>query len=290
MIEALKLREKIASGRGVFGTLLCESESPGVAQILSNAGFDFIVIDCEHGSYSSEQASALISSAHEATIAVLVRVPLDNRGMVTQVLDAGADGILFPQSRSLNDVRLAIDWSKYPPEGQRGVHMFRPHTHFNPPADSFEYMKKANRSLITAIQIENPQITAEIDEIVSMKGVDMVYIGPSDLKANLSCGGESVERVVRQIRTQTINACKRAGKIAGSHCAIEDITNLRREGFSVLGYAAASRLLATGAEDFIKQARKAENKVVRGDTKNCGELHEEYSQKDHRDDLLSELH
>ena len=138
--------------------------------------------------------------------------------------------------------------------------MFRPHTHFNPPADSFEYMKKANRSLITAIQIETPQAAAIVDEIAAIEGIDMLYIGPTDLKANLQwCNGEIADDKLKQISTQTARACQRYGKIAGHHCTVEEISQLYRKGFSVFGYAAASRLLATGAEDFIKQARKAES-------------------------------
>jgi 2-keto-3-deoxy-L-rhamnonate aldolase RhmA len=258
VIYAQQLREKISSGKPVFGTFLAELKAAGVVQILANSEFDFIAIDGEHGAYSIERICALIASSHAAEITVLVRLPLDDRGRVTQVLDAGADGIIFPQICSMDEVRLAVEMTKYPPVGRRGVHMLRPHTQFQPPADSFDYMESANRTLLTAVQIETPQAAAMVEEIAATDGVDMLYIGPVDLKTNLNfCNGDNADEKLKQCSEQTAKACKKHGKIAGHHCRIEEIASLHRLGFSVLGYAAAARLLATGAEDFIKRAGKA---------------------------------
>ena len=251
-----QLREKVLSGKPVFGTMLNELKAPGVIQILANSGFDFVIIDSEHGTYTIEQMCTLIASAHATMIPAIVRIPLRDRAIITQVLDVGADGIMFPQSFSMEDVCSAVELTKYPPIGCRGVHMFRPHTQFNPPADSFEYMKKANSTLITAIQIETLQASSIVDKIAATEGVDMVYIGPTDLKTNLHFYKDNnIDEKLKQISIQTVQACHKHSKIAGYHCAVEDIPQLCSLGFNVFGYAAASRLLASGAKDFIEQAR-----------------------------------
>ena len=256
MVGAQRLRDQIASGRPALGTFLAELNTAGVPQILSNGGLDFVIIDGEHGTHCVEQIRVLIISAHAAGITALVRVVLGDRGAVTKVLDAGADGIVFPQVQSMDDVHLAVEHSKYPPLGRRGVHLLRPHTRFNPPAERFKYMDECNRTLITAIQLETTAAGEIAEEIIATEGVDMIYVGPADLAANLGdC--DSPEDKIRQIQTRAARACRQHGKIAGSHCTLEDIEWLRGEGFAVFGYAAATKLLIEGAERFTRRAHDA---------------------------------
>jgi 2-keto-3-deoxy-L-rhamnonate aldolase RhmA len=252
-----RFREQLGTGSPMWGTFLVELLAPGVPQILSIAGFNFVVIDGEHGTYSPEQMRHLIDASRAAHITPFVRVPMQSAGAVTQLLDAGAAGIFFPLVRTMEQVREAVALTKYPPLGRRGVHMFRPHTNFSTPADQASYMRRANRSLVTAIQIETPEAVEMIDSIAATDGIDMLYVGPSDLSVNLGLVGQPQAPRIRSIIKDVARVCRTHSKIAGCHVTDSAAASeLRDEGYCVFGYAAASRLLMQGAQAFIATTRR----------------------------------
>ena len=151
--------------------------------------------------------------------------------------------------------------TKYAPLGERGVHLLRPHKNFQPPADQMEFYRRANETLITAVQIETPQAVELADDIAATEGVDMLYVGPGDLGALLGVqGADSHPKVIEAIE-HVGQVCVKHGKIAGCHLGkIESAVQRMEDGFRVFGYMAASRFFIMGAEAFVEQARASTSK------------------------------
>jgi len=255
-----RLRDRMAGGEGVFGTFVAELVAAGAVQILANGGLDFFMIDDEHGCYDISQIRALIQAGKDASICPFVRTPFDNRGKITKMLDAGVEGIVFPQIMSMDDVRKAVCYSKYPPVGRRGVHMFRPHTAFKRPKDLTAYLETANRTIITGMQIETVEATEIIEEIAAFDGVDMLYIGPGDLSVNLGCTGQNNDPKMLKVFELVAHACNKHGKLAGCHIVgLDNISKLIKQGFRCFGYAAASRILLEGTETLVSRFNEAKS-------------------------------
>ena len=256
MKEARMVRQRLADGQVIWGTFLAELCAPGAVQVLARAGLDFITIDGEHGNYSMDQIRRLLDAAKHAGIAAIVRLVLDDRGAVTQAMDGGAAGILFPQVRTMDDVQRAVAMTKYPPIGQRGMHMLRPHTDFLVPDDIPAFYKAANETLLTAVQIETLEAADIVDQIAAVDGVDVLYFGPGDMTAALGAADASDPRI-KQIMVKIARAARDHGKIAATQVIrMEDTAELAELGFQVFGYRAALVLLAEGAKDFVALAHK----------------------------------
>ena len=251
-----QFRKRLNEGELVWGTFMLESAATGLVTILANAGLDFIIIDGEHGTYDVSQIRTLVEAAGAAGIAPIVRVPVGDRGMATKVLDSGANGILFPQATTMEHVHQAVEVSKYPPMGRRGVHLFRPHTDFDTPTDFAAFFERTNRSSITGVMIETVEAAALVDSIAATDGVDMIYVGPTDLGANIDAA-ESTDFTVEQVIADVAEACKRHGKIAGIQCVHDMIPGVTAQGYRLLSYGAEARLLLEGAWAFLEQARGA---------------------------------
>lgn len=257
MREAELIRQRLADGQVIWGTFLAELCAPGSVQVLARSGLDFITIDGEHGTYSMDQIRRLLDAAKHAGIAAMARLVLDDRGAVTQAMDAGAAGILFPQIRTIEDVRRAVAMTKYPPIGQRGMHLLRPHTDFVVPDDIPAFFQAANAALLTAVQIETTEAADIVDQIAAVDGVDMLYFGPGDMTASLGAADASDPRI-RQIMVKIAQAARDHGKIAATQVIrMDDTAELVELGFKVFGYRGALVLLAQGTKDFVACAHKA---------------------------------
>jgi 2-dehydro-3-deoxyglucarate aldolase/4-hydroxy-2-oxoheptanedioate aldolase len=140
-----------------------ELRTPTVARFLQQGGFDIMLIDTEHGQFDPSEVSAQICAGKRWGVCPLVRVSGPERGEIMRALDDGADGIMVPMCDSADDAERVVEFSKYPPIGQRGAHFARPHTEFSPPDDLGAYMEGENRELLTIVQIETSAAVERVD-------------------------------------------------------------------------------------------------------------------------------
>lgn len=249
-----KLRDKMASGV-VLGSFVMEFRTPAVPIVLAHAGMDFFLVDTEHGWYNPETVRAMMDVGGREGICPIVRVPTTHRSEITHALDSGAGGLLFPVIRTMDHVREAVEASKYAPLGRRGMHMLRPHTNFLPPTDKPAYCAEANASLLTILQIETVDALGQVEAIAATDGVDMLYIGPTDLSADMGHHGGLDHPETMAAAARIAKACAAAGKPAGCHVERPDqIAAALEMGFSMIGYAGALRLLMSGAKTFCDEA------------------------------------
>jgi 4-hydroxy-2-oxoheptanedioate aldolase len=234
---AQALRKKIESGQPVIGTFLVEFSGPAVIAATANAGFDFALVDAEHGNHNPRDVESTIAAGQQAGLCTIIRSPDANRAVLTRSLDAGAAGALVPFCSTMDDVREAVRATKYTPVGKRGAHLFRGHTAHRGPSDSATFMAEANRDLLTLVQIELAAAVPLVERIAATDGVDGLYIGPGDLSVDLGVPGRWDAPVVLEAIRATAAACRMHKKIMGCHIGrIEDVPALREMGVQMFGF------------------------------------------------------
>ncbi len=202
----------------------------GVAELLALAGFDFLVLDAEHGFFSIESIEAMVIAADGAGISAIVRVPSCQAAEVGRSLDAGAAGILFPRGDGCAAVRGAIQSAKFPPEGKRGLGGVRANRYGTQPLDRF--VKESNERTVIVAQIETAGALAELHEIAAEPGLDVLYVGPNDLTQALGVPGQYGDPRYREALARIAGQAKTAGKTAGIMLGRADqIPGLRELGY-----------------------------------------------------------
>ena len=185
----------------------------GVAELLAIAGFDFLVLDAEHGFFSIESIEAMVIAADGAGIPAIVRVPSCAAAEVGRSLDAGAAGILFPRGDGCAAVKGAIESAKFPPEGRRGLGGVRANRYGSVPLDRF--VKESNARTVMVAQIETAGALAQLPDIAALPGLDVLYVGPNDLTQALGVPGQYGDSRYREALGTIARQAKASGKTAG---------------------------------------------------------------------------
>lgn len=175
--RAMNLKKKLKKGEissGIWIQLPC----PSSCEIIAGVGFDWVIVDTEHYLFNPETLLHIAMAFANSDTALLVRIPEKTESYVKQVLDMGWDGVIFPQSNTLEDVQRVVSLCKYPPLGNRG---YGPSRAGNYGIDEDEYVKSANDSVICVTQIENISGAEQIREIVQVPGLDWIMVGPNDM-------------------------------------------------------------------------------------------------------------
>ncbi len=208
IIDRNRAKQTLQAGQSVTGTILIEIRQPAVMQLLANAGFDFVIIDNEHGAFNIETIADLSRTAKYVGLTPLVRVPDMTYPHIAQSLDAGAQGVVIPRIYNPDQVREAVQITRYPPQGMRGNALTRGYTNFKSGVVS-EVMAAVNQETLLIIQIETRQALDSVDDIVSIPGVDAAFIGPNDLSIALGLPGQIESPEVEAAIEATIAACQR---------------------------------------------------------------------------------
>jgi 2-dehydro-3-deoxyglucarate aldolase/4-hydroxy-2-oxoheptanedioate aldolase len=195
------------------GIMLSEINFPPVALILKKHGYDFMIIDCEHGPFDYRAAADIILTCRLTGLQVFVRVPDNRREVVIKYKDMGADGLILPMTESPEQIARVVGYCKYPPDGKRGVSTMRAHTLYNP-GDLRGYMAAANSSGKVFAQIETAAGLSRIGEVCAVKGVDGVFFGPNDFAADCGCIGLDKTPVLNALKAVARGAAA-SGKSAG---------------------------------------------------------------------------
>ena len=208
----MTLKAALAANQVVLGTFLVEYSAPSIPQTLANAGFDFVVIDMEHGVFTAESAARLIARSRAAGIAPLVRVPEITRSSILGALEAGAQGIMAPMIRTVRDVEELYRLAQYPPAGERGTCLGTAHTDYAVP-DPASYLTAANEAVLLVGQIETVDALRDLDQILSSGKLDVAFVGPLDLSVSLGAPGcydtpefrEAVDTVLEKGRAHGVH-------------------------------------------------------------------------------------
>ncbi len=212
----MTFKSRMQAGGQLLGTMVTTFTGVDVPKLLARCGFDFIVIDCEHGSFTTRETADMVSSARAIGLPALVRIPELRREHVLKVMEMGSTGLLLPNTESAEQARTLVDWVKYAPAGHRGVSLSRPHTDFAK-VDGRAYMDQANRDSVVMVQIESRLGVEHIDEILAAEGVDMALIGPNDMSQDYGLLGRFDHPELEAAFAKVVSAARAHGKQAGAH-------------------------------------------------------------------------
>jgi len=203
-----------ADGRVLCGPFLKLSD-PAVAEICGLAGFDHVIIDCEHGPLSVGEAQNLIRAAELRGILPFVRVPRNEPSEILRALDVGAVGVHVPHVSTADDARRAVDACRFHPEGERGVCRFvRAAGYTSVPAA--QHFAEANARTIVVLHIEGTEGLDHLSEILEVRGVDVVFIGPYDLSQSCGIPGEVHHPKVREKMEGAVAQARAANAVVGT--------------------------------------------------------------------------
>lgn len=210
------LKARLRRGEQLLGTMITTFASADLPKVLQVCGFDFAVIDCEHGAFTTREAADLICVARAISLPIIVRIPELRREHALKFTEMGANGLLLPNTESAEQARQLVDFTKYAPLGHRGVSLSRPHTDFvkqNGP----EYMARANEENILLCQIESREGVRNIGEIMAVDGIDVALIGPNDMSQDYGILGQYDSPELTDAFGRVIDAARAHGKFSGVH-------------------------------------------------------------------------
>jgi 2-dehydro-3-deoxyglucarate aldolase/4-hydroxy-2-oxoheptanedioate aldolase len=243
-------KEKLERKQPLIGTIQA-MPSPDVTEMLAAAGFDWVWMDMEHSSMDVPSMQQMLQAAKD--LPCLVRPPSHDKVWIKKILDAGADGLIMPLVNSAKEAERIVNLSKYPPEGCRSVGLARAHGY----GMKFqEYIKEANKKITIAVQIEHINGVNNIEEIVKVKGIDAIIIGPYDLSGSMGKPGQvNDEDVQHQIDTAR-KAALNAGLAVGIFTADPNETKtLKEKGYTLIAIGVDTMLMGQAFQDTLQKAK-----------------------------------
>jgi 2-dehydro-3-deoxyglucarate aldolase/4-hydroxy-2-oxoheptanedioate aldolase len=243
--SSASITERVRGGESAVGTFL-NLGSPLAAEICARAGFDFAVVDLEHG--AGTEAELIPTLQALGSCGAIVRVESAERPRVQRALDAGADGVMVPRVGSAAEAVAAVAATRYPPRGARGV------AYMNRGADFGAGAPEADA--LVAIQVETRGAVDEAREIAGIDGVDVLFVGPADLTHSLGIPGQFGSATYREALERVVAACRASGKSPG--ILVYDpavVPDLLEVGFRFVGIGADGALVADGARAALAAVR-----------------------------------
>lgn len=231
----MSLKQKLKSNELTIGSWIMIGD-PMSVEVMALAGFEWLVVDIEHTSIDLQTTENLIRTIQSKNIKALVRVSKNEEVIIKRVLDMGADGIIVPMVCSKEDAMQAVEYAKYPPVGKRGVGLYRASGY----GTTFEeYKKWVSDELVIIAQIEHIDAVKNIDEIVSVEGIDGTIIGPYDLSGSMGYPGEFERDDVKNAVQKVMDRCKVKNIPSGFHVVDTDPKKLQekiKQGCTFLAY------------------------------------------------------
>lgn len=257
MDTLIELKAALREGRKLYGTMLQEFANPNLARMLSAAGMDFFIVDCEHGPFGWQAVTDLVAAAKGAGILPFVRPPQIAKESLFKPLEAGAAGLLIPYVKTPDEVRQILHHTKYAPMGERGMSMVRPHTDFVP-REAADYVEAANRGLFTILQIETREAIDNLDALLSIEGVDAALVGPNDLALSYGKPGRIRDPELVAATERVIEAARAHNVIAGIHLTdAEALREWGEKGMNLLMWSAPELMILNAARAALQTLKGA---------------------------------
>ena len=216
-----KAKARLKNGELAIGCGIRLVRNVDIIKIMKAAGFDWMFIDCEHGSTSIETACELSVAAQDSGVAPIVRVPYGQLTMATRVLDGGAMGIVIPHVDTPEEAREIADKLRYPPRGHRSVGGADAQFDYTPPPLG-EMTKAIDEQMLLTVMIETPKAVENAEAIAAVPGIDCLLVGSSDLSMELGIPGDRGHAKIQESVDKVVAACRKHGKWPGMGGAYSD--------------------------------------------------------------------
>ncbi len=251
---ANELKRKMAEGQVAVGSFVY-IPSAKVTEIIGLAGYNFVVIDMEHGPITTETAEEMVRAAEWAGVTPIVRVPHNTPHIILRALDSGALGVHVPEINDAQDARAMVASVKYEPEGQRGLAGVRA-ARYGLRGSLADYTAIANRETMAIAHIEHVKAVENLDDLLAVPGIDVYYLGPVDLSNSLGIPGQVKDPRVVEMVEESIKRIVAAGRVAG--CIAADVSTARRYVDLGVRYLATHAIghMVNGSRKFMEEVRQ----------------------------------
>ena len=245
------LKKKFINREKVYGAMIFEFFSPGIPNILKNAGCEFVIFDMEHGGMSLEQFKNLSIISRAAGIYPMIRIPELKYNYIARSLDLGSYGVMIPMVNDANEADEIVKYSKYPPLGVRGAGFGFAHNDYKNDNPN-DLIKAANANLINILQIESKNGLDNVEKIAQVEHVDCLWVGHFDLTNFLGVPGQFESRIYLDAIDRIIKAAKSANKSLGIMVSNrEDMVFYDNLGFNIIAVGTEMNFLTQSIKNVI---------------------------------------
>ncbi len=254
-MENTSLKSKLKNEELTIGSWITLGDN-SVAEIMAKSGFDWLAVDMEHSAITLDKCQDLVRVIGLSSVVPLVRVGENDPNLIKRVMDTGAHGVIVPMINTKDDALKAVSAVKYPPQGKRGVGLTRAQGY----GLEFEkYRDWVNEESVVIVQIEHIDAVNNLEDILSVNGVDGFIIGPYDLSGSLGIPGKFEHKQVQEAFKKVLQVSRKLKKPAGFHVisTSEDaLLEKIREGYRFLGFSLDEIFLRQSCTEKINKVRK----------------------------------
>jgi 4-hydroxy-2-oxoheptanedioate aldolase len=254
-VKMRTIRGRLADGECVFGPFLKIPASAPV-ELAGYAGFDFCIIDLEHGPFTFERAEELVRVAEMADVASVIRTFDGQPSTLVRALDTGCDGVLVPNLETRAETEKVVRGARFHPFGERGMDPHARSARYRT-IPKEKYFAEADRRLMLGVQIEGVRGVGNLQEIVDTEGTDLIFIGPYDLSQSLGMPGQIDAAPVVEKAKEIVDSVRAKGKAVGIYA--DDVDQARRwrsVGIQFIAISVDVYILLNAFQDLVQALRQ----------------------------------
>ncbi len=247
-------KEKIKAGETAYGVFV-NMGCPTIIEIIGLIGFDFAVIDAEHGPMGVETCEHMARAADNVNITPIIRVAVNIRQNILRYLDIGGLGVHVPMVNTKAEAEGVVEAIKYPPEGKRGLAGVRA-SDYGLTGPLGDYVKEANHETLVIVAVETMQAVENLKDILSIPGIDIIFIGPTDLSSAMGYPGQVTHPEVQKMIGNLVKEIRAVGKAAGTVAYnLDALRKCKELGFQYIAHGVGPMLTRSGRE-YLEAARQ----------------------------------
>ena len=247
------MKLKLLSGEPALGCSIMVP-SPQLVEMIGHAGFDWVLIDMEHGTLDLETAELMIMAAEASGVTPIVRPRTNRKEDISSVMDRGAMGVQVPHVNTAEDARRAVSAVKFGPGDNRGLAAGTRPDHYGLASSMQEFVQRSNDQTLVCVQLEHAAAIENVDEILAVEDVDVYFIGPSDLSQSMGHPGNPKADPVKKAIERALGRILSAGKIPGMPASVDNLDTVLRSGAKYV-YTHLPRLIGAAAAGFLRKAK-----------------------------------
>ena len=245
------IKKRLQQGETLNGCWLNLGSSV-TAEIVGMSGFDWVLIDLEHGAGAEKDVLHQLQALEHTPAASIVRIENAQRQRIHRVLDMGAEGVMCPRVNNAAEAKAIAGDLHYPPGGNRGIAKMVRATGFG--QNFSEYYKNEKENILGIVQIETAEVLKHLDEIAALDGIDVLFVGPSDLSMALGIFGQFDHALFKEALKATMHAAQKAGKTVGILLpSPDDFAKYHEMGMRLIASGADSAFVAEGARNLANK-------------------------------------
>ncbi|MDE2842568.1 MAG: aldolase/citrate lyase family protein [Chloroflexota bacterium] len=247
------LKQKLDAGKAVFGVMITFPSAP-VVEMLGALGFDWVLIDNEHGSITVDNSEDMVRAAELSGIAPIVRPVANKPEIIAPFLDRGAWGVQVPHVNTADEARAAVDAVKYYPEGHRGIFSRGRPAGYGFAGSTSDYVRDANANTLVCLMLEEVEAIDNLEDLVTVDGVDVFFIGSGDLSQSMGYPGQNTHPEVQAQMEKGVKIIRDAGRVAGVSCPDNLVPKFLGMGVQYF-HGNVGTLLQTSSLDYLNAMR-----------------------------------